>query len=216
MLHLVQPYALGCLCQALQHVVLLYDCLRVKRAKEENTQIAKDVFLDLIERSGINLKGLVSLLSKSLQDSASISCEFAHDDMNHVLHPSLAENALRSLTLCQPTPPLIPLLQKTAQQIATSDVLDKAVLFIKPSDLVSVGGGQLVPEQDVKERERDVITKAVLLKNGPIFRCRRCDGQSEVGANVSVAGHLSVHWQTWERMWARRCLCGGVWYLSSK
>jgi hypothetical protein len=206
LLHLVQPYALGCLCQALKHVVLLYDCLRVKRAKEENTQIAKDVFLDLVERSGINLKGLASLLSESLQDSASISGQFSFDDMNHILHPPIEEDALRSLSLCQPTTSFIPLLQKTAQRITTSDVLDKAVLFIKPSDLVSVGGGSLIPEQDVKEKERDVITKAVLLKNGPIFRCRRCDGQSEVGANVSAAG-----WQTWERMWAR----SGIWYSSS-
>jgi hypothetical protein len=110
---------------------------------------------------------------------------------------------------------MLPILQKTAQRIATSDVLDKAILFIKASDLVNGSGRALTAEQEGKERERDVITKAVLLKNGPVLRCRRCDGQSEIGANVSVAGHLSLRWQTWERVWAKRCICGGEWYTSS-
>ena len=81
LLHLVQPYALDNLCTALKHVVLFHDRLRGKRAKEENTQIAKEVFFDLIERSGINLDGLVSLLSISLQDTKVISGISSHENL---------------------------------------------------------------------------------------------------------------------------------------
>ena len=81
LLHLGQPYALHNLCTALKHVVLFHDRLRGKRAKEENTQIAKDVFFDLVEHSGINLEGLASLLSTSLQDTKSINGKSSHENL---------------------------------------------------------------------------------------------------------------------------------------
>jgi hypothetical protein len=106
---------------------------------------------------------------------------------------------------------MISILRKTVEKLVNSSALDKSRLFVKTLDLVG-GSTRLAPiERKVKEIERDIIGKGVLMKTGPIFHCRRCGGQSEVGINLGVAGHTSVRWRVWERTWATRCICGGLW-----
>ena len=66
-------------------------------------------------------------------------------------------------------------------------------------------------EQDDTEQKMDVVTKGVLLRHSPGLLCLRCGYRSEIGGEVSIAGHVSLKWRTWEKMWASRCVCGGTW-----
>jgi hypothetical protein len=82
LLHLVHPYALTNLHLAIKHVVLFYSYLRTLSAKQENAQIAKDVLVDLVECSGIDLSTLESLLGQSVQDAQAITGKFIFRCLN--------------------------------------------------------------------------------------------------------------------------------------
>lgn len=95
-------------------------------------------------------------------------------------------------------------------KVLSSDVIDRLRLFIKPSDLID-GVSRLSVTEQVKEQESDVVSKGVLLHTGVTITCLRCGGQSEIGGEGSVAGHTSMKWHAWEKIWATRCVCGGPW-----
>lgn len=75
LLHLVQPYALANLTAAIKHVKRFHGCLQALTPKQENAQIAKDVLVDLVDCSGIDLNALESLLTDLVQDAQAISGE---------------------------------------------------------------------------------------------------------------------------------------------
>ena len=69
LLHLLHPYAAGNLHVALQHIKRLHDDLKSLSPKSENAQMAKDVFMDGLESSGIYLDALEPLLKEIHRES---------------------------------------------------------------------------------------------------------------------------------------------------
>ena len=95
-------------------------------------------------------------------------------------------------------------------------ILNKATLFIKPSDLVD-GVTRLSIGSQRKETERDVVTKGVLSR-GPTDTCLRCGGVTEVVKDSLLqvtTMKLQSRWRTWEKTWTLHCICGGSWLTAS-
>jgi hypothetical protein len=112
---------------------------------------------------------------------------------------------------CRLTPAFQPLLREVTDKILKSGVIDRPKLFIKSSELID-GVTQLSIADKMKQREPDVVSKALLLQRGGIsVVCVRCGGRSEIGGNGMVVGHVSLRWRAWEQSWAWRCVCGGAW-----
>jgi hypothetical protein len=82
---------------------------------------------------------------------------------------------------------------------------------VKPSDLADGISRMSLAGSASKEKEKDVVSKGLLAQSGMSSFCIRCGGKSEVGGDVRVAGHLSLRWKSWERVWTIRCTCGGLW-----
>lgn len=114
------------------------------------------------------------------------------------------------MALCQPTPALGISLRKTIQKLSDGSIIDKPRLLIKSSDLVDANSKTPI-DHYIKERSRDAVSMGLLAQRGAISICTRCGGKSEVGSNSIVAGHTSLRWRAWERVWASRCVCGGLW-----
>ncbi|KAI0372918.1 hypothetical protein BV20DRAFT_1014123 [Pilatotrama ljubarskyi] len=197
-LHLVHPYPLSRLQTAIEHVKRFRDHVAKLTAKGENSHIAKDVLMDITDCSGLDLQSLGPLLTEILQD-----CK-----------QSDAQELRRSLASCCPTPSLKPHVRKAIDKILSSKAIDRARLFIKPSDLVDGVNRLSVSEpgpRTNKGKDIDVVNKGLLLPRRPGIVCLRCGGRSEV-AMESVAGtETSIRWQTWHRTWRWRCVCGGQW-----
>jgi hypothetical protein len=68
LLHLVQPYALSNLRSVLQHVKKFRDYLGGKNPTTENSQMVKDVLLDVVDCSGIDLGALYTALEEFLNN----------------------------------------------------------------------------------------------------------------------------------------------------
>lgn len=66
LLHLVHPFALQNLTTALKHVRRYHQYLKSASARVEKSQIAKDLLVDTIECSGLNLEGLEVILDTSI------------------------------------------------------------------------------------------------------------------------------------------------------
>lgn len=64
LLHLVHPFALRNLQEAVTHVKRFRDELDPLPPKGENSQIAKDILMDTVDSSGINLTALLSVLEE--------------------------------------------------------------------------------------------------------------------------------------------------------
>ncbi|KAI0362401.1 hypothetical protein OH77DRAFT_1500103 [Trametes cingulata] len=196
-LHLVHPYPLSRLQTALEHVKRFREHIGKLATKGENSHIAKDVLMDITDSSGLDLQPLGPLLAEILQDSKQLD----------------AQELRRSLASCCPTPSLKPHVRKAIDKILSSKAIDRARLFIKPSDLVD-GVTRLSmsePGPRAKGKDTDVVNKGLLMPRQPGIVCLRCGGRSEV-AMGSVAGtETSVRWQTWQRAWRWQCVCGGQW-----
>ena len=122
---------------------------------------------------------------------------------------SAVEDEWRSLALCHPTGSMVEKACKVARKLTDSSILDKSLLFLKPSNLA---GGVSLPSSFIQQKnDMDVVSKVLLLKSGPSLHCQRCGGRSQVRGNTSVAGHISLRWHTWEGAWMARCICGGNW-----
>ncbi|KAG0707666.1 hypothetical protein DFH29DRAFT_592452 [Suillus ampliporus] len=196
LLHLVHPLALTNLTTVVFHVNRLHQYLASMTAKRENSQFARDIMLDLVSSSGLDLRVLEDILSTAIPEASAIP----------------TEEAMASFSEGHPVPAQHEQLKRMIQSLATSSAIDKPRLFIKSSDLVdgfaNLSASDRLPGDDPK---MDVVTKGVLLKQNTGLLCLRCSRRSQVGGEVMVAGHSSPRWKTWEKMWAARCICGGSW-----
>lgn len=130
--------------------------------------------------------------------------------------PCSAEDAIASFAKGHPVPAQHEQLKKTIRSLMTSSAIDKPRLFIKSSDLVDGFANLSASDRPLGDDPgMDVVTKSMLLKQNPSLLCLRCGRRSQAGGEVMVAGHLSMRWKTWERMWATRCICGGSWVNSN-
>lgn len=76
LLHLVHPFALQNLIAALKHIKRFYQYVKSTTASVEKSQIAKDLLLDLVDCSGLNLEGLETVLEASIQGINGLPREF--------------------------------------------------------------------------------------------------------------------------------------------
>ncbi|KAG8217710.1 hypothetical protein J3R82DRAFT_5866 [Butyriboletus roseoflavus] len=178
----------------------------------ENSQIARDILMDVIGCSGLDLRGIEEILKSALLDAQSLTEQIFHVD-SVIPPPTFAtgDETRMSLSKCHPVPAQYPLLRKVVNAMYTSTAIDKARLFIKAADLIDAFASLSTSEESGKLQDRDVVTKSVLIRHIPGLLCLRCGYRSEIGGEVSVAGHVSLRWRTWEKMWASRCICGGAW-----
>ncbi|KAH0830757.1 hypothetical protein J3R83DRAFT_2237 [Lanmaoa asiatica] len=195
LLHLTHPFILPSLIGVITHVNRFYHSLSALTPKGENSQIARDILMDIIGCSGLDLRGIEEVLKGAMPDTRHIS----------------GDEARLSLSKCHPVPAQYPFLQKVVHTLCTSTAIDKPRLFIKAADLIDGFASLSISEWSGKEQDRDVVTKGVLIRHKPGLLCLRCGYRSEIGGEVSVAGHVSLRWRTWEKMWASRCVCGGAW-----
>ncbi|KAJ7109456.1 hypothetical protein C8R44DRAFT_986432 [Mycena epipterygia] len=197
LLHLAHPYALRSLHAALSNVTRFKNKIASLSASEENSQIAKDVLVDLVDCSGVDLAALEPLLSELLVEAKKFS----------------VEETRRSLAMCEPTSLMRAHIRNAIDKVAFAPVVDKPRLFIKPSELMD-GVPQVFDGR--KDRVKDVISKGPLSGRAQGVICLRCGGISEVGGSIGVTGHSSSSWRAWERMWAKRCICAGAWILAPR
>ncbi|KAF8892522.1 hypothetical protein BD779DRAFT_1670216 [Infundibulicybe gibba] len=141
-LHLIHPYGLGNFTTVLKYIQHFRNHVGSFNPPGEGAHIARDILVDLVDRSGIDFSALGELLDS-----------LPHD-------PPTPDEYRKCLAGCQPTPPLQPHLRKIIQTLNQSQVLHKARLFIKPSDLVD--GVSRLTLNNLKCKEIDVISKGML------------------------------------------------------
>ncbi|KAF5358405.1 hypothetical protein D9756_001502 [Leucocoprinus leucothites] len=198
LLHLVHPFALQNLTTALKHVKKYHQFLKSTSARVEKSKIARDLLVDMIECSGLNLDRLEAILDASIRSVEE-------------LQPGDCRTALAS---CQPTQELRSQLSVIVKEIIeTPNVLNKATLFIKPDDLVDAVVNLSIQGTHQKEQPRneDTITKGLVMTSDPYLTCSRCGGSSNVAFDMQSSEFVSDRWKIWERMWTLRCICGGLW-----
>lgn len=105
-----------------------------------------------------------------------------------------------------------PHLSRLLQRISESQgLLNKSILFIKPTDLVD-GVARLSVGNQPRTDERDIINKGILTKQGHKDICLRCGGKTAINRDVAVPrGRTHPKWHLFELMWQLRCICGGAW-----
>lgn len=220
LLHLAHPFTLQNFISALKHVKEFRAFLGSLPAGGENSQIAKEVLVDLVDCSGVDLTGLISALEEVLERVQSLDrelikfCAFLPVCYKVVL----AQQCRKALAACQPTAAMQHDLIQSIQTITqSSTILNKATLFITPFDLVD-GVSRLCIGSQRKETERDVVTKGVLFGRGSTDTCLRCGGVTEVVKDaLSQATSIKSpsRWRTWEKTWMLSCICGGSWLSPS-
>ncbi|KAG6810190.1 hypothetical protein H0H92_012954 [Tricholoma furcatifolium] len=146
LLHLVHPFAFDNFLAALSHVQKFSAYIRSLTARGENAQIARDVVIDLINNSGIDISALISQLEDTRQELRALD----------------RENCRRALVSCRPTCDMHSLLSKTIRNVMTNaSIITKPTLFIKPHDLVD--GLSNLSDAPKKGKDRDVVTKGILV-----------------------------------------------------
>lgn len=78
MLHLLHPYALRNLHTAVGHVKRLRDALNPLPPKGENSQIAKDILMDTVDSSGVDINVFLNLL-QSFKGAVKLSSTHYHN-----------------------------------------------------------------------------------------------------------------------------------------
>lgn len=73
LLYLAHPYALQNLKELLTHVNTFRQVLNKKPAGGENSQMAKDVLIDLVNCSGLKLDALITSMSECIEESQVLS-----------------------------------------------------------------------------------------------------------------------------------------------
>jgi hypothetical protein len=220
LLHLAHPFTLQNFIAALKHVKAFRTFLGSLPAGGENSQIAKEVLVDLVDCSGVDLIDLITALEEVLERVQSLDCELSYFSvfLSVCCKVALAQQCRKALAACQPTATMQHDLTRSIQTITQSPtILNKAALFIKPFDLVD-GVTRLCIGNQLKETERDVVTKGVLGNRGSTDTCLRCGGVTEVvkdALSQATAIKPSSRWRTWEKMWILRCICGGSWLTPS-
>ncbi|KZT70141.1 hypothetical protein DAEQUDRAFT_810869 [Daedalea quercina L-15889] len=145
--HLVHPYSLGRIRMILDHVKRFRKHIASLTAKGENAQIARDVLLDVIDCSGIDL------------DQISVVLGDVYESLR-----GANENDLRQTLLGgTPRPSLSNALRSAVEKIAGTGGINRARLFIKPGDLVDGVARLSLVDQHLKDKQRDVVSKGLLL-----------------------------------------------------
>ncbi|CAL1704650.1 unnamed protein product [Somion occarium] len=196
LLHFLHRYPLNNLQSTVSHVKRLRDDLKSLSPKVENAQMAKELLMDSFACSGVDVDALSSVLEEVKVISATIS----------------ASELRQCLASFSPIPSLRPQIQQIVEKICSSKTVNRQKLFIKAADLVDAIY-QWPAAEYAKEKDRDIVTKGVLLHRGTILRCVRCGGRYEV-SDGKVGDHISLRWRAWERTWAYQCICGGSWTFS--
>ncbi|KAI9509649.1 hypothetical protein F5148DRAFT_1186141 [Russula earlei] len=199
MLNLLYPDALAKLRVTVGNVKKLYGQLKSIDPNGENGATAKNVLLDTIDNSGINLEGLESVLTQ----------------ISEKIEGTNAADVRRSLAASHPLPTVFPLLWRNAQMVSKSNAIQKSRLFIKSKEFVSEFGKARKSSEYVRE-ERDVVTKGILLRHRPTRACVRCEGKSQqheiiLQEDGPVPGTIFSQWNVCRRRWLSRCICGGRW-----
>ncbi|KAJ3989410.1 hypothetical protein F5890DRAFT_1251657 [Lentinula detonsa] len=192
-LHLVHPKALRNLRTALGHVNQFRKYLTRLTPSTENSQLSKEVLIDLVEYSGVDIQGLDEIFEK-LEKSVE---GFDDDEIR------------QAMASCRPSLSMQIPLRETVNLISQSPALNKARLFVKSFEMVD-GQGQTEPldrPQKDDSKDKDVVSKGLLLHRAQGMNCVRCGGRSEYGKDPMASRTMS----NWEKSWARRCLCGGLW-----
>ncbi|KDR81679.1 hypothetical protein GALMADRAFT_239795 [Galerina marginata CBS 339.88] len=200
LLHLCHPFSLQNVFSALRHVKAFRFFLGSLPAGSEHSQIAQTMLVDAVDSSGVDLGNLISLLEEYLEPLRNMD----------------PQECRHALAACRPTPVMQPHLGKLLQHISDSEtLLNKSTLFIKPSDLID-GVARLSLGTQPKIEEKDVVSKAILLKQEPKDVCLRCGGKTAMGREVTLPrGHFHSKWHLFELKWQLRCICGGPWSLPS-
>lgn len=117
-------------------------------------------------------------------------------------------------------PAFKPHIRKIIDKVLVLKAIDRARLFIKPSDLAD-GIARLTlseywpPAGGSREKNTDVVKKSALWRNTTASVCMRCSGRSDVALDKKGPADAPLsRWQTWERSWQTRCVCGGLWSSS--
>lgn len=72
MLHLTHPFILTNLVGVIVHVNRFYHSLSALTPKGENSQIARDILMDVISCSGLDLRGIEEILKGAISDARNI------------------------------------------------------------------------------------------------------------------------------------------------
>ncbi|KXN86898.1 hypothetical protein AN958_09493 [Leucoagaricus sp. SymC.cos] len=211
LLHLVHPFALQNLVTALKHVRKYHQHLKSASARVEKSQIAKDLLVDMVDCSGIDLEGLETILDGSVQSVEALPRLLSFPCALIELTSIAAGDCRTALASCQPTQSLRSHLSVIVNKITdTPNVLNKTMLFIRAEDLVDAVVNLSIGAQK-KYRDEDTITKGVVMTQDPHLTCSRCGGSSNVAFDSQSQGHASDRWRIWQKMWTLRCICGGLW-----
>ncbi|KAI0054153.1 hypothetical protein FA95DRAFT_1480491 [Auriscalpium vulgare] len=191
-IYLLHPEALTRLRTSIADVKRFYETLGRLNASGETAQLAKNILIDYVDSSGVNLKELDNILVQISEE-----LKGSNDDMR------------RSLASCHPMPSLSASLRKVVTKISESKAIDKPRLFIKPSDLVTgIASMQLLDGSRMTE-SRDIISKGQFLNQSQKRVCLRCGGKTQ--QSDGRVKPLSLRWMGWESQWQSRCICGGLW-----
>ncbi|KAJ3768879.1 hypothetical protein FB446DRAFT_694341 [Lentinula raphanica] len=189
-MHFVHPQALKNLRIALGHVNQFRKYLTRLTPTTENSQLSKEVLIDLVEHSGIDIQGLDEILERLEQSVEG----FDEDDLR------------RAMVSCQPAEYMQIPLRETVNSMSKSPALNKAKLFLGVHEMIDGQAQTDRPRKD-SSRDKDVVSKGLLLHRAQGMNCVRCGGRSEYGKDPLASRPMT----NWEKSWARRCLCGGSW-----
>ncbi|KAI4517588.1 hypothetical protein K525DRAFT_289458 [Schizophyllum commune Loenen D] len=222
------PFSHVALTETLLHVVQQVNKLREQvntaNINNERAFMAKNVLVDVVDCAGVSLKDLEKLF----------------EEVKGMVDESIDETQQRlSLVSCKPMHDARASVHAIARKIATSSVLDKMRLFIRPTDLVD-GLGRLslgdfdppssstpddaaTPLPDTssgtssarKEHDRDMVTKAPLGQQREAYVCLRCGGKSDLPVDLAEPEIGCQGWRIWEGRWASECICGGSWITAA-
>ena len=212
---MAHPYALQNLKQLLTHVNAFQQVLNNKPASGENSQMAKDVLVDLVTCSGLKLDSLIMTLSECIEESQVLPGKSPSFVMfvSYLIIQTSVDDAYKSLASCQPVFAMKSALKKAVQKISNPSHVDKPRLFIKSAELVDGLSRMSIGDRPQKANDEDVVSKSSLARHGAISECIRCGGRTTLGGKGTPVdrNYVPLRWGVWERIWTIQCICGGSW-----
>jgi len=202
LINIIHPYMLDNFIGALFHLNTFRAFLDTLTASKLKAGIAKEVIMDIIDGSAINLKQFEAELRniQHLEELTSLDADLLR----------------RCFCSMSPLPPTHKLITKVCDLVTSPNVVSKAQLFIKPADLVD-GISRLNLSATKAGQERDVVSKGILGMPNKMRTCVRCGGKTETGQSRLPRGRETADyssWAMWEYEWYR-CVCGGLWIKGS-
>ena len=183
LLHLLHPFPFTHLLGVLQHVKRFYALLKDLHPRTENASIARQMFMELVETSGIDLNALENSLLELKEEIRSFAGRYAllsqkshADGLSPDRSPDVTRRCLATL---QPLPVCLALQDRIVAKLAQARVVDKATVFLKPNDIVDGVLGLTLNSASRKKR-RDVIRMTALSNLNQTVSCLRCGGETEL------------------------------------